>query len=518
MPINTLVQLPDLHPFVGLDIPALLRHAVADNGDRPFLVWEPFEGERRRWTYTEAYRDIRRIAAGLLARGVKPRDAVILHLENSPESVFAWLACGEIGAVGVTTNARCAGEELTYFAEKTRAVGIVTQPPFEALARENAPAGWRVIVPSGEGAVLIGVDADMPERLSDPAAPFSVQFTSGTTARPKGVIWTHANALWGAMVNARHFGLTKDDVSHVTYPLFHTVAQAWQALASIWVGASIVVQPKFSAGRYWDVVVRNGCTWGTAGQFMRTAVADQPVPDHKLRFLLASVNEPPSERNWRTRGVVGHGMTELITQSIFCDPAGPLDEGTMGRPAPEYQLSIRTPVGDPAPIGEPGELHVKGVRGLSIFAEYLDDPDATAAAFTEDDFFRTGDLVQMRPDGSMLFVSRLKDMLKVGGENVAASEIEAVIRRIPGVRDVAVVGQPHPMLAETPFAFIIASPDAPADLADRIVAVCRQALADFKVPRGVRLVEAFPRALADKVQKAKLREMLREEAQRAAGT
>ena len=509
MSINTQIQLPDLHPFVGMDLPALLRRVVADHGDRPFLIWEPFDGEPQRWTYAEAWRDIRRIAVGLKARGVGPRDAVILHLENSPESVLAWLACGLIGAVGVTTNARSAGEELAYFAHKSGAVGIITQPQFETLAEENVLVGWRVIVPPGEGASLIGADGELPERPSDPAAPFSVQFTSGTTARPKGVIWTHANGLWGSMVNARHFGLTKDDISYVAFPLFHTVAQAWQTLASIWVGASIVVQPKFSAGRFWDVVARNRCTWGTAGSFVRNAIVDQPVPDHHFRFMIAG-NEKPAEHNWRARGVMGHGMTELITQSVFCDTVGPVDEGTMGRPAPEYQLAIRTPEGGPTPIGETGELHVKGVRGLSVFAEYLDDPDATAESFTEDGFFRTGDLVQMRPDGAMMFVSRLKDMLKVGGENVAASEIEAIVRLVPGVEDVAVVGQPHAMLAETAFAFVIASPDAPADLAEQIVAACRRSLADFKVPRGVRLVDEFPRSLAEKVQKAKLRELLRE--------
>jgi crotonobetaine/carnitine-CoA ligase len=509
--IETMVRLPDVHPFVRLDTAWLLRQACADHGERTFLVWEPFEGEPRRWTYAQARADIRRIAAGLKARGVGPRDAVILHLENSPESVFAWLACGEIGAVGVTTNARCAGEELAYFVEKTRAVGIITQPPFEDLARRHAPVGWSVIAPPGEGAARIGADGDPGEGLGDPSAPFSVQFTSGTTARPKGVIWTHANALWGAMVNARHLGLRTDDVSHVIYPLFHTVAQAWQVLASMWVGAGVVVQPKFSASRYWDVVMRNGCTWGTAGPFMRQALGDQPTPDHRLRFLLAGANARPTNSGWGARGVVGHGMTELITQSIYCDPTGPLDEGTIGRPAPEYQLSIRAADGAPTPIGEAGELHVKGVRGLSVFAEYLDDPGATAAAFTEDGFFRTGDLVEMRPDGAMRFLDRIKDMLKVGGENVAASEIEAVARRVAGVRDVAVVGRPDPMLSETPFAFVIPAPDAPADLAERITAACRQALADFKVPRGVRLVDEFPRGLNDKILKAQLRQQLREE-------
>jgi crotonobetaine/carnitine-CoA ligase len=153
------------------------------------------------------------------------------------------------------------------------------------------------------------------------------------------------------------------------------------------------------------------------------------------------------------------------------------------------------------------------MRGLSIFAEYLDDPEATASAFTEDGFFRTGDVVRLREDGALVFVERLKDMLKVGGENVAASEVETVARRVAGVKEIAVVARPDPFLIDVPYAFVIPQPDAPADLADQVIAACRKALADFKVPRGVRVVEDFPRSMGGaKVVKAALRQMLRDEA------
>jgi crotonobetaine/carnitine-CoA ligase len=168
--------------------------------------------------------------------------------------------------------------------------------------------------------------------------------------------------------------------------------------------------------------------------------------------------------------------------------------------------------GSPVVPGELGELQVRGVRGVSLFAEYLNDPDATAASFTDDGWFRTSDLLRLREDGAFQFADRLKDMLKVGGENVAASEIEAVVRQAPGVQEVAVVAGPHKMLAEIPIAFVIPTPDAPLDLPDRVIALCKAELADFKVPREVRLVEDFPRALLNKVAKVELRKLVKAEA------
>jgi carnitine-CoA ligase len=510
MPINISVELPPAHPFLNADIPWLLRRSAEAHPDRPFVIWEPFEGEPRTWTYAQARSWVRGTASGLAARGVKPRDPVILHLENSPESVLTWLACAELGAVAVTTNARAAGPELAYFAEKSGAVGIVTQPAFEDLARRHLPdIGWIVIAEPGDERLLGG--EEIAPRAPDPAHPFSVQFTSGTTARPKGVLWTHANGLLGSMVNARHFGLRREDVTLVHGPMFHTVAQAWQVLGSLWVGAAAVIQPKFSSSRFWDVTVRNRVTWCTGGGFYSKALAGQETPEHKLRFISGGVSLPSIEP-YGVHAIGAHGMTELISHPIYNDPFGPLDVGSLGRPAPEYAVRVVHEDGAPVAAGELGELQVRGVRGVSVFAEYLNDPDATVASFTDDGYFRTGDLLRLREDGAFLFAERLKDMLKVGGENVAASEIEAVARRVAGVQEVAVVGGPHKMLTEIPIAFVIPTPDAPPDLPDRIVALCRAELADFKVPRDVRLVDDFPRSLLNKVVKIELRRLLQLEA------
>jgi len=510
MPLATDVRLPDFHPFMNIDMPWLARRSAEAHAERTFIIWEPFEGESRRWTYGEMYTDVRRIAAGLEQRGVCSGDAVIMHLENSPESILVWLACAHIGAVAVTTNARSAGEELAYFAMKSGAVGIITQPKFEQMVRGHLPdIGWLAIVEPGDGSLFGSGMAE--ERSFGPAHPLGVQFTSGTTSRPKGVLWTHANGLWGAMTNARHLQYRPDDVTLINAPLFHTAALAYSALGSLWAGASIVIQPKFSASRFWPAIMRNGCTRAGFGRFQYEALKDYPVPEHNIRFSsgMTGASSSPMAFGLKTFGM--HGMTELISHDIFNDPYSVVDENSIGRPAPEYEVRVVHEDGRIVQPGETGDLLVKGIRGVSIFAEYIGDADATAAAFTEDGFFRTGDRVTLREDGAFVFADRSKDMLKVGGENVAASEIEAVIAAVPGVSEAAVVAGPHRMLGEVPVAFVIPLAGAPDDLVTQIEDACLQRLADFKRPRQVRLVEDLPRSLATKVAKAELRQRLKDE-------
>jgi crotonobetaine/carnitine-CoA ligase len=181
----------------------------------------------------------------------------------------------------------------------------------------------------------------------------------------------------------------------------------------------------------------------------------------------------------------------------------------MGRAATEYIIRITDDDGRPTEVGDTGNLAVKGVPGLSLFQEYLYNEQATRECFDAQGFFLTGDRVTRLENGFIKFGDRAKDMLKVGGENVAASEIEQVIITVPGVRETAVVAKKHPMLDEVPVAFVIAQGGvAPAELEARVLAACRRGLADFKVPREVRLVEEMPRSTLEKVAKAELRKML----------
>lgn len=157
--------------------------------------------------------------------------------------------------------------------------------------------------------------------------------------------------------------------------------------------------------------------------------------------------------------------------------------------------------------GESGELVIRGVRGVSLFAEYWNNPEATAAAFDATGWMSTGDLVRVNPDGTLSFLDRVKDMLRVGAENVAASEIERVVQEIVGAAEIAVVGRPDPSLEEVPVVFVVDEDPEPG-LAERIIDGCRDRLADFKVPREVFFVSALPRSTISKIHKVELRTVL----------
>jgi crotonobetaine/carnitine-CoA ligase len=515
---------PDpLSPFEGCDIRTLIDNQAARRGDRPCLIWEPFEGPPRSWSYRDFAETIRRFAAGLEARGVRAGDRILVHLDNCPEAIIAWLGCAYAGAVAVTTNAKSSLDELAYFARHSGAVGAITQPRFaDLVAAATARVGWIAVTETDNGApaeaiasgydAFASIDADpaaLARRPHDPMAAFAIQYTSGTTARPKGVLWTHANALWGARVCALHEDLRSDDIHLVYLPLFHTNAQVYSVAAALWVGAAIVLQPRFSASRFWPVSIRRRCTWTSMVPFCLKALMEQDRPQsHFYRFWGNGICEPPTDAVFGVKTIGWWGMTETIAQGIVGSAHQSDAPMSMGRPSPAYEIHVLGEDGRPVRPGEVGDLFVRGRRGVSLFLEYAGDPAATAAAFRDDGLFITGDRVRLGADGALYFADRSKDMLKVGGENVAASEIERVIAAVAGVREVAVAAKRHPMLDEVPVAFVIPSVPDDAGLIEAIMAAARDHLAPFKRPHEVRLVDSLPRSTLEKVAKAELRRIL----------
>src|SRR5260370_12399425 len=205
-------------PFAGLDVPRLLKMRAEVRRDHPFLIWAPFDAPARRWSYGEFHERVGALAAGLARRGIKPGEYVLIHLDNCIEAMLAWFACVELGAIAVTTNTRSAAAEMEYFAGHCGAVAAITQPAYAELISANCRGlRWMAVISHDAGAApqqaaprgdsfesLFADSADRPRRLTDPSAPCSVQYTSGTTSRPQAGVWTHANALWGAKVNAAH--------------------------------------------------------------------------------------------------------------------------------------------------------------------------------------------------------------------------------------------------------------------------------------------------------------------------
>jgi len=515
-------------PFAGLDVPWLLRMRAETRRDHPFLVWAPFDAPARTWNYGEFHERVGALAAGLAARGIRPGEYVLIHLDNCIEAVLTWFACVELGAIAVTTNTRSAPAEMEYFANHCGAVAAITQPAYAGMVAAHCRnLRWLAVISHDSGAApaqgstpqrsdsfeaLFADSADRPRRATDPLAPCSVQYTSGTTSRPKAVLWTHANALCGAKINAAHQDLHQGDVHQTYLPLFHTNALAYSMLASLWVGATCVIQPRFSASRFWGVALQHGCTWTSTIPFCMKALLEHEIPgNHRFRLWGTAINDPPPFAAFGIKMIGWWGMTETITHGIVGEVDQPNIPMSIGRAAAEYAIRITDDDGAPTPVGGTGNLLIKGVPGLSLFAEYLHNEKATRESYDEHGYFITGDRVTLLEHGFIKFGDRAKDMLKVGGENVAASEIEQVIAVVPGVREAAVVAKKHPMLDEVPVVFIIPAAGvagAPADLHDTVMAACRGALADFKVPREIRFVDEMPRSTLEKVAKAELRKLL----------
>ena len=474
-----------LDPFAGLSVAGLLETRARLSAHCTFLTWAPFEGEVRRWTYGEFAGEVACVAGGLAARGISRGDRVVSMMDNCPEALLTYFGCAWLGAVCVPVNSASTPDELGYFMARTKAVALVKKgdcPRSGAVPRAQVAS-------------------------SDVA---SILFTSGTTSRPKGVVWTNANVLWGARMGALQTGLREDDVYLVFLPLFHVVALTWSILPTIWVGGEAVLQPRFSASRFWDAAVTHRCTWASMVPFCTAVLAKQPVPArHFFRCWGHALYVPELEKLFGVRLLGWWGMTEVLTQGIVGDLSLPQVPRTIGRPSPGFDIMVLDEAGQPAKPGVPGELRIRGERGVTIFREYLDDPEATAAAFDEHGYFRTGDRVLVREEGAIQFVDRTKDVIKVGGENVAAPEVERVIATVAGVNEVAVVARRDDLLGEVPVAFVLAEPSRRTpELIEQVIAACREQLAKFKVPRDVVLVDEFPRVTLGKIAKAELRKRL----------
>jgi len=511
----------------GQDIPWLLGHWAEHRPDHPVLVWDPPSGDGRAWTYRQLLEDTQRLAAGLTARGVAKGDKVLIHADNCPELVLAWLACATVGAVGVTTNTKSVGAELTYFIDKAQCVAAITQPRFAAMVVEAGPSlKWIAVTGDDESEPvdlsglalepfddLFGAAADWPGRPAEPLLPFGIMFTSGTTNKPKAVVHTHANAIWAGRLGSGNIDLGPEDRYLIYLPFFHVNAQSWSFFPVLAAGATAVLVPKWSTSRFWDVVSRHEITHISLMPFVFGTLGQPDRPATKLRVGVFGLILPDLDKMFGIAVYAAYGMTELVSHAITGKPEELLPTRSMGHVAPGYEIAVvDKETGELCAEGQTGELWMRGTRGIQIFLEYFDNPEANAASF-EDGWFKTGDMVQMGPGGNVFYQERDKDLIKVGGENVSAREVEDVVGTVPGVAQVAVVGKKHEWLDQVVVAFVITAPGAPdqPELERQVIEACTGQLAGFKVPRAVYVVEEFPLGTLDKLLKNKLRDLADEQ-------
>jgi crotonobetaine/carnitine-CoA ligase len=514
------------YQFNGQDVPWLLDHWAANRADHPFLVWEPKDGQSRTWTYAEFGLATREVAAGLAARGIGVGDTVLIHAENCPEAVIAWYAIARLGGIAVTTNIRSVAAELEYFITHSGAVAAITQPQFASVVTAAGPGlEWIVVTDdnSGEPASadqlksgldhfdsLSGDPDAVPELAPDPLRPVGILFTSGTTSKPKAVVHTHGNVLWGAKVNPGNIDFNADDVYLCYLPFFHVNTQGWAIWTVLGAGGTVVLQPKFSTSRFWDVIAANTVTHISLIPFVFKAIGAEPIPEHSVRVGVFGLIMPMLDEWLGMRVIAAYGMTELVGHCIRSSPFESYPDMAMGKVAPGYEwMIVNHETGKPAEVGEMGELWIRGVRGISVFLEYLANPEANEKMFTDDGWCRTGDVVRLEADGNIFYCDRDKDALKVGGENVSAREVEDVCRTVAGIDDIAVVAKSHDMLDMVPVAFVIRNDFAEPEeqMGPAIIEACKNALADFKVPRAVYFLDEFPTAELGKISKKDLRDV-----------
>jgi len=473
--------------------------------DRVALVF----GDRAT-TYAELHDRVARLADRLRVAGIEPGDRVGYLGPNHPAFVETMFATYAIGGVFVPLNFRLTAPEIDYQLADSGAKLLVYGPECAAAVQATTADVIRVPHSAYEQMVSDGEPAanDVAVTLDDPAC---ILYTSGTTGRPKGAVLTHGNVIWNSYNVLVCVDVTGDTVTLTSAPLFHVAALNQCLLPTFLKGGCSVLMPSWDVDKCFDLIERHRVTWmfgvttmfAGLAQSARFASADLS----SVRNMMVGGAAVPSAltRTYLERGLTfcqGYGMTETSPGATFLEaPESAAHVGSAGVPVMFADVRCVTPELTPVAVGEPGEVQV---RGPNVSPGYWRDPRATAQAFTSDGWLRTGDIAVLDADGHYFIVDRLKDMFVSGGENVYPAEVESALLRIPGVRDVAVVGVADERWGEVGCAYIVTQ-EGMSLQADQVILACAQYLAPYKKPKHVRFIEAIPRNAAGKAQKHVLR-------------
>lgn len=461
--------------------------------------------------------------AGLLhgRLGSPSGERVAALARNSLDLILLHYACERTGAIFTPLNWRLSAPELEVLVADAAPKLVVCEPEFaDALAPALASGGCGppLLIDRDPNPFRAAVMASAPAEPSPAAvtAPWTLLYTSGTTGKPKGVVITPEGALWGSLNLSQMVQIGPDSVMLCDPPFFHTVGLFAISRTALMVGATLVLSHRFSASATLAWLAEFGVTHYFGVPQIGQMLLDAPEFAHadlsRLKAVMMGGSPLPARvaEGFARRGVPvsnGFGMTEACSVMHM-----PLDlarirekPSHVGQPAAGIEVRLVAPDGRDAPDGEVGELWLKGP---SVTPGYWNQPEATAAAFT-DGWFRSGDAARRDPDGTYQVVDRWKDMYISGGENVYPAEVEAAIAALPGVSEVAVVGAASPKWGEVGHAFVIAAAgDALTDA--QVLAHCAARLAGYKRPASVRFVQDLPRTAVGKVRKDVLRRMIEE--------
>jgi carnitine-CoA ligase len=492
--------------------------AVAEHADRPFLVFRSVTGAVTEWTYREFDGVVARTAGALAEGGVGSGSPVHVVLRNCPAFVAVWLATARLGAWMVPVDPASTPRDIATQVRRVRpAIGVCAADRAEAYA-EGAAGAVPVVIELAEDASDVASDGplaaapvDVPVGV-EPADRLAVMFTSGTTSEPKGVLLTQANYAHVATAMADAAALQPRHRWYVTLPLFHANAQYYCFAPAIAVGASVALSAAFSASGWVPHARELGVTHASLFAAPIRMILARCAPDESpLRLEHVWFAQSLGVEHYaRFAELVGtrprqlYGMTETL--AVVCaDTADPPAHDVIGTPIPGRRILVEDPADDGAAApGVPGQLTVLGTPGVDLFAGYLDDERTTAKAFRhteEGTWFSTGDLVTADGDGVLRFVGRVDDVIKVAGENVSLTEVEAALAQAPGVFEAAVLAKADPVRDVVPVAYVVASdPDNPP-ARDELDAWAARNLAPAARPREWNLIAELPRTSVGKVRR-----------------
>jgi fatty-acyl-CoA synthase len=509
-------------PLIEASIWDVFRKAASRFPDREALV-SRHQGVRL--TYSELAATVERTARGLAGLGLGPEDRIGVWSTNCVEWVQLHLACARIGAVLVNVNPAYRSYDLAFVLRKSKMKALFLwekdrRSDYRAVA-EEAMAGQTLAL---EHLVYFGTEGwtkmlsegrDIPAHRVSANDVTNIQYTSGTTGSPKGVLLTHRNVLNNAVVCADAMGITETDRIAVPVPLYHCFGCVIGTLVAVVSGAAMILPAAtFDALATLEAIHDERATaiYGVPTMFiaelehpamqtfdfssLRTGImAGAPCP---VEIMKRVIREMCCEEM-----IVGYGQTEsspVITASATHDRVE-RRVSTVGRACANTEVKIVSARGETVPVGEAGELCT---RGYLVMKGYDQEPEATHHAIDEDGWLHTGDLATMDPDECFRITGRAKDMIIRGGENVYPREVEEFLHTHPKVAEVQVVGLPDERLGEAVAAWIrLKEPAAEEEIRE----FCRGRIAHFKVPQYIRFVEAFPMTVTGKVQKFRIREI-----------
>ncbi|MCU9836514.1 acyl-CoA synthetase [Ruegeria sp. WL0004] len=523
--------------FTPLSPLSMIERTAAIYPDNPSVVYGA-----RRYTWAETYARCRRLAGALAARGVGKGDTVSIIAANIPEMYEAHFGVPMVGAVLNAINTRLDAPIIAFILTHAEAKALIVDPEFSAVVREalaqidrpdllvidiedaSFEGGERLGALTYEE-LLAGGDPEFAWSLPDDEwDAIALNYTSGTTGNPKGVVYHHRGAALNANTNILDWGMPKHSVYLWTLPMFHCNGWCFPWTMAANAGVSVCLravrdEPIYRAFR--EEKVTHFCGAPIVLNMLANAPAHLKDFDHQIKVMTAGAPPPAAViEKMEAMGVeVTHvyGLTETYGPSVVCA----WKEAWDAQPASERAaLKVRQGVKNAALSGlmvadpdtlepVPADGETMGeifMQGNVVMKGYLKNPDATDKAF-RGGWFASGDLGVMHPDGYIALKDRSKDIIISGGENISSVEVEGVLYKHPAVMEAAVVAKPDEKWGETPCAFVELKPGAEADAAE-IIAFCRANMAHFKAPRTVVFGE-LPKTSTGKVQKFVLRDRAR---------